>query len=210
MERPKLIEIKKAKDFDQWYWLKAELVTFCRAQGLRISGNKADIAHRIRHFLDTGEKEPPQKQPRKKVTSQFDWHSAPLTLETKITDSYKNTQNVRRFMVSQVGKSFRFSIPLMKWMKENEGKTLAAAILQWETIEKSKRAGNYTTEIPPGNEYNQYVRDFSQDNPGQSLSAARRCWAYKRSQPGRNRYHPDDLINSGMSPTDKPSPQTSD
>lgn len=199
MERPELETIKKAQAFDQWYWLKQELTEFCRANGLKVSGNKAEIAHRIRHFLETGSRERLEALPKKKVTSKFDWHSAELTPETKITDSYKNTQNVRRFMVSQVGKSFRFSIRLMAWIKENEGKTLADVVAQWQAIETAKKEGNYQTKIPPGNEYNQYVRDFSQDNPGQPLQVARKCWLYKRSQPGSNKYHPKDLVDSALS-----------
>jgi hypothetical protein len=61
----------------------------------------------------------------------FDWHSEKLSLETRITKSYKNTQNVRRFFKLHIGDHFRFDVPFMAWMKSSEGKTLKAAIHEW-------------------------------------------------------------------------------
>ena len=121
MKRPELSNIKSVDEFDRWYWLKEELVTYCKENGLQVTGNKLAVANRIRQFLKNGIRETQSTKKLKKANSKFDWNAEKLSLETKITDSYKNTQNVRRFMVSQVGPSFRFSIPLMKWMKENEG-----------------------------------------------------------------------------------------
>ncbi len=43
----------------------------------------------------------------------FDWHADPITRETPVTDSYKSTQNVRRFMVAQCGAAFAFDRPFM-------------------------------------------------------------------------------------------------
>ena len=42
-------------------------------------------------------------------------------------------------------------------------------------------------------EYNTYVRDFFADNPGASLEDAIRCWNYKKSLKGHNRYERSDL-----------------
>lgn len=50
--------------------------------------------------------------------SDFDWHSSPLTRETLLTDRYKNTQNVRRFMKKECGEDFKFNRPFMIWIKE--------------------------------------------------------------------------------------------
>jgi len=35
------------------------------------------------------------------LTAGFDWHSDPITRATPITDGYRNTQNVRRFLRSE-------------------------------------------------------------------------------------------------------------
>lgn len=58
----------------------------------------------------------------------IDWHSAPLTPDTRITSSYRNTQNVRRFFRAQLGEDFKFNRPFMAWMKSAEGKTLGQAV----------------------------------------------------------------------------------
>ncbi|MEX5543763.1 DUF6434 domain-containing protein, partial [Pseudomonas poae] len=38
---------------------------------------------------------------------EFNWHSDSLTRATPVTSSYKNTQNVRRFMLEHCGAAFR-------------------------------------------------------------------------------------------------------
>ena len=41
-------------DFQNYYWLQAELQTFCREHGLPASGSKIEITERISHYLTTG------------------------------------------------------------------------------------------------------------------------------------------------------------
>lgn len=38
----------------------------------------------------------------------FNWHSDQLTRNTTVCKNYRNTQNVRRFMVEHCGVDFRF------------------------------------------------------------------------------------------------------
>jgi hypothetical protein len=66
------------------------------------------------------------------MKSSFDWHGAPLSLGTRITDDYKSTQNVRRFFKAQLGDHFHFTVEFMAWMKNGSGKTLKAAVLEWK------------------------------------------------------------------------------
>ncbi|MBC6111353.1 DUF6434 domain-containing protein [Pedobacter fastidiosus] len=58
----------------------------------------------------------------------FDWHSEPLTDETTITKTYKNTQNVRRYFQSHLGTKWKNNRFFMAWLKDNEGKTLKDAV----------------------------------------------------------------------------------
>lgn len=53
-ERPDLTKQLDNKTFSQFYYLKEELVDFCRQNGLPTSGSKLEIANRIVCFLDTG------------------------------------------------------------------------------------------------------------------------------------------------------------
>jgi len=68
------------------------------------------------------------KQPK----SKFDWHSEPLSLDTVITNSYKSTQNVRRFFRQHCGDDFHFDVLFMAFMKTSSGITLGEAVAEWK------------------------------------------------------------------------------
>lgn len=53
-ERPELNRELKSAEFLEYYYLKEELVEFCRENGLPTSGGKQDLTERIACFLDTG------------------------------------------------------------------------------------------------------------------------------------------------------------
>ena len=61
----------------------------------------------------------------------FDWHCNKITDTTPIDESYKSTQNVRRYFKSRCGDHFKFDRSFMAWMKENSGKTMGDAVAEW-------------------------------------------------------------------------------
>lgn len=194
-ERPEIANCPDSTTFRKWYYLKEELIQFARKAGLRTSGGKFEIADRIAYFLDTGE--PPPEAKRKAPSSQFDWHTEVLSPETVITDSYKNTQNVRRFMKSHID-GFSFSIPLMDWMKANIGKTLADAVKEAERLKSEKRKGVKQPD-QPHNQYNAYTRAYFDAVPNGTQAEVRALWAEKRKRPGPYVFDAKDLelIKSG-------------
>lgn len=56
MNRPELNVAISLNDFLNHYWLRTELVFFCRNYGIIASGSKMEIADRIQLFLATGKK----------------------------------------------------------------------------------------------------------------------------------------------------------
>lgn len=50
----KLDKNMDSKTFREFYYLKEELVNFCRDNGLPVSGGKIELTERIAYFLDTG------------------------------------------------------------------------------------------------------------------------------------------------------------
>ncbi|SJL83890.1 DUF6434 domain-containing protein [Vibrio palustris] len=62
---------------------------------------------------------------------QVDWHKNHIDDDTVITDSYKTTQNVRRYFKSKFGEQFKFDRNFMQWMKDATGKTMAEACQEW-------------------------------------------------------------------------------
>ena len=49
------------------------------------------------------------------------------------------------------------------------------------------------TEIDKQFQYNQYIRDFFKDNDDKTLKDAIKCWNYKKSLKGHNKYEKSDL-----------------
>ena len=53
-ERPILSKELDSQSFLNFYYLKEELIDFCRENGLPVYGGKFELTERIAHFLDTG------------------------------------------------------------------------------------------------------------------------------------------------------------
>ncbi|MEO1366818.1 MAG: DUF6434 domain-containing protein, partial [Acidobacteriota bacterium] len=190
--RPDITTLTDGAEIRRWYWMKSELLEECRRLGLKVSGGKFRLLDRIAHYHDTGEATFPGDKAAK-VTSTFNWRSAELTLATVITDSYRNSQNVRRFFKSHVGPHFTFKTAYMAWMRENTGKTLADAVEAIKRMEAESRRPGFQSEIADHNQFNRYTRDFLADNPQMGMDEVRRFWALKRAMPsedGRHGYHP--------------------
>lgn len=191
-KRPELTKNISLKDFKEFYWLKEELLDFCRLEKLDKKGGKIELTARIEKYLETGIKEF-SKEEKQKSLSQFDWNNEKLTLETLITDNYKNTENVRAFFRDQIGDKFKFNVKFMNWMKKADGKTLKNAVDEWRKISKGFRNDKSQKEIAPQFEYNTYIRDFMNDNPKVAREIVIKCWKIKKSLRGDNKYHRNDL-----------------
>jgi hypothetical protein len=190
--KPNLDKNISLADFNDFYWLKEELVAFCKNVGISTLGGKIEISDRIRHYILTGKTDRIELK-KSKSKSKFDWNKETLTVKTLITDNYKNGENVRNFFIQEVGSHFAFNVIFMKWIKENVGKTLGDAIFEWNRINELKKDKNYVSEIDPQFEYNRYMRAFMADNPELSSKDAMRHWKLKRSQRGTNEYERTDL-----------------
>jgi Domain of unknown function (DUF6434)/SAP domain-containing new25 len=192
MKRPDIKKIKTGEELKRWYWLKKELEAFCKLKKLSYAGTKFDILERLANAIDKGVSG--FKILIHKPASKFVWSKSTLTLNTIITDSYTNGPNTRKFFKEHCGGKFHFSIPFMNFMKNNCGKTLGDAVNEWERLHELSKQKNFKSDIPVGNQYNQYIRDFFTDNPNKTIAEARHCWKLKRSLPlGKHVYEKKDL-----------------
>lgn len=184
-ERPALDRQLDSKTFRGFYYLKEELIDFCRKNGLPVSGSKIEITDRIAYFLETGGilSASPAK---KKGTTISD-----ISEDTRIEPDFVCSETHRAFFKEQIGGSFSFNVPFQKWLKNNAGKTYKDAIAAYYEIMEEKKKG--TTVIDKQFEYNTYIRDFFADNKGKSLEEAIQCWNYKKQLYGHNRYEKSDL-----------------
>ena len=186
-DRPKLDTTLRGSVFREYYYLKEELTAFCRDNGLPVSGGKSELTERIAHFLDTGEVL--SASPRKSVCRPDT--GAPLTKDSIIEENFVCSEKHRAFFKSEIGGSFSFNVPFQKWLKQNAGKTYGEAVEAYFILLEEKKKNK--PQIDSQFEYNTYIRDFFADNKGRTLGDAIKCWKYKKSLKGHNRYERSDL-----------------
>ena len=186
-ERPELKIGLKGETFRNFYYLKEELVDFCRKNNLPTSGGKLELTDRIATFLDTG-----NVMISRKVSKKSTLDIGELTEQTVIENNFVCSEKHRAFFKEEIGKSFSFNVQFQKWLKSNAGKTYGDAIEAYYQILEEKKQGK--TVIDKQFEYNTYIRDFFEENKGKSLDDAITCWKYKKSLQGHNRYEESDLI----------------
>jgi hypothetical protein len=61
----------------------------------------------------------------------FNWYADTITRATPVTANYRNTQNVRRFLIEECGPEFRFDRDLMHWIKDSTQKTMGDVADEW-------------------------------------------------------------------------------
>lgn len=184
-ERPNLDNNINSKIFKEYYYLKEELIDFCRKNNLQTTGSKLELIERITTFLDTGKKS--YKTHTTKKTKIID----NITLNTIIEENFVCSEKHRAFYKEQIGNSFSFNVAFQKWLKSNAGKTYQNSIDAYYQILEAKK--NTKTTIDKQFEYNTYIRDFFNDNKDKNLDQAIKCWKYKKSLKGHNKYEKEDL-----------------
>ncbi|MED4532557.1 DUF6434 domain-containing protein [Metabacillus fastidiosus] len=183
--RPLLTKEIHMKDFKNFYWLKEELQSFCRENGMSASGSKLEITDRIETFLLTGEIKKPLRKSSSKEKKQEE-----LSLDTVITKNHRCSQDVRAFFKTAISPSFHFSTYIQNYFKNNVGKTYRDVVTAWHEEEQRKKDPSYKKEIAPQFEYNQFIRDFFADpkNEGKSREDAIEAWNTIKKLPGSNKY----------------------
>ncbi len=172
-KRPNLNKSISIKDFKDFYWLKVELVDFCREIGISSRGGKIEIANRITEYLETGKvvKIATTRKPKLPKTTE------PITKDTIIGIEYRTYKEKKEFLQSVIGNQFHFTIHLLDYFKYNTGKkTYGDLINEWYKEQELKKDPNFIKKIAPQFEYNTYIRDFMKDNPNKTRNDAIKYW----------------------------------
>ena len=180
----KLTRDLNPQEFNDYYFLKDELKDFCRKEGLMVSVSKQDLEKWLVHYLATGEE---LKEVNVKIVSNDS--VSKIAMDSKLGENFKCSEDKRAFFEREIGKGFKFKVKFQKWLKANPEKTYSDAIEAYYEIQNSGEK----TEIDKQFQYNQYIRDFFEDNDDKSLDDAIKCWKYKKSIKGHNRYEKSDL-----------------
>ena len=61
----------------------------------------------------------------------FNWHGGVITRKTSVDAHYKNTQNVRRFLLAQCGPQFKFDRDFMACIRDGAAKTMGEVADEW-------------------------------------------------------------------------------
>lgn len=116
-ERPELNKETDSAAFRSFYYLKQELIDFCRENQLPTSGSKTELADRIAHFLDT------ENVLKSSANKKAAVPVGTLTEDTVIEPNIVCSEKHRVFFREKIGKGFSFHVPFQKWLKANAGKT---------------------------------------------------------------------------------------
>lgn len=106
-ERPKLCCALDGKTFREYYYLKEELLAFCRKNNLQTTGSKEELTERIARFLDTGEK-------LRATHSRRTQSVVEITLDTVIEENFVCTEKHRAFFKERIGTAFSFNVTFQK------------------------------------------------------------------------------------------------
>ena len=108
MERPILNKELGSKTFRDFYFLKEELLKFCKENGLSVSGGKIDITDRIAHYLDTGKTLSAPREKRVKAPI------SDIYMDTKIEPDFVCTEKHRAFFKEHIGSTFTVNVAFQK------------------------------------------------------------------------------------------------
>jgi hypothetical protein len=174
--------------FLKTYYLKKELIQFCKANHLPTSLSKQELTKNISDFLEGKEISLQKKEKRIPRGSNIRIEKGLI-----IDKSYSNDVAHRAFFLKEIGKHFKYNVPFIKWMKENKGKsTYQEAIDEWKRIVDLKKTG-FKFEIGSQFEYNTYTRSFFKANPNLTKEDCIKCWNHKKKNLGNHKYEKEDL-----------------
>lgn len=181
MPRPMLTTELRAAEFTRFYWLKEELVAFCRQQHLSTGGSKQDLTQRITSHL-TGEKPAIGAARRPARTAKM---PETFNRSTVIGPGWRCSQELRAYFEQEIGPRFHFDAVMRELIHQGSGQTLGEAIRAWQAAQSNPEPRIIASQF----EYNQHIRDYFQAHPGASLSEAIRAWQEKRQAPQRKVNH---------------------
>lgn len=187
-KRPELTGGISVEEFRRWRWRKDQLQAFCRSAGIVSAGSKEEIFQRIEAYLRQGvvpashRKRPRSHPVGTKQTSPMQRRSREMPKrfddQTTIGPGWRCTAQLRAYFVERLGKSFRFSEPLRRFLREGTGRSLGEAV---EVYRLAIRGPN----LPIGKqfEYNQHVRRYHKTHPGATHAQVVAAWHALKQQP---------------------------
>lgn len=178
-----LSNLKSINDLHERYWLKLELIKFCKVNKLPTQGSKIELIERIDSFFKTGVA---SSHTSKKLTDKDSLR--PITKNT-LVKNYNSDAKTREFFVSNLGIKFKFNSYLRQFTDKKNIKantTYGDLATGWIVFENEKKGSK--PSISKQFEYNQFIQDyFSNENNG-TLQQATSAWKTVKVQKGAHTY----------------------
>jgi hypothetical protein len=179
---PPLSKSLSADIFLQHYFSVQGLKAFCQSEGLSTAGAKSDLNHPIETYLRTGQI---IAFKRESAASHYDSEQR-LTPDTKVIH-YKTDMLTRAFF-AQHGVRFRASLyPYIREKKE-ESITYGDLVEFLKEEQENRKNPHYRTKILKSTEWNQFMRDYSEDTQWRKPKPCREAWLFIKSVPGPKTY----------------------
>ena len=166
------------ENFRRAYWLKRDLLDFCRREHLATGGGKLDLTERIARYLEIGKCE---EAPKSAIPQRQGKMAGPLLLTTLIPEGCRCSQDVRAFFEQELGSGFHFNQVMREYLWNNPGRTLGDAAQAWRA---AREQGTIKREIAPQFEYNRFTRAFYEAHPGASRAEVIEAWKRERARRG--------------------------
>ncbi len=172
-DRPALSASLTGAELTRWYWLRAELAGLARELGTSATGSKDELTARLVAVLDGVRPSPPSKRAAPAPPL-----AEPLSGATLIPAGQRCTEQLRGWMIEQVGPGFRFDGAMRDFVASGAGRTLADAVEHWHATR-----GRRTDEIASQFELNRFTRQWHEDHPGGTRDELLTDWRTYRSLP---------------------------
>ena len=188
MQRPDFDSIKDFAEFSKYYWYRDELISICKAHGLKHSGSKIELNDVIRSYF-AGEKILPVKKPSKKLKPAV----TELALDTGLIEcGFTFGNRFREFFIGQTGdKNFKFNVDMVataKAVKENGD----ASFTLGDLLDIYYGKKTYATYDKSALQWNKFVKDFCADKATEiypeRFKTAARLWKIVRESDGEKIY----------------------
>ena len=171
--RPAITPSLTLSEFLSWYWLKAELMVFCRILGLTTTGSKQELEEKIRRHLSGGElKIAAKRRANGEMPTKF-------TPQTVIGEGWRCNPALGAYFRKACGNGFRFNAIMRDFIHSGAGQTLADAAVRYRA---SVAPDSPRTPIPGQLKYNQHFRDFFAAQPTATRQQAIAAWWERRSR----------------------------
>jgi hypothetical protein len=171
--RPQLSLALPPSEFLAWYWLKSELIAFCRAYGISQTGSKPDLQARIHAALSGRPPSMPDQPVRRNTVMPQIFHAG-----MRIGKGWRCGPALGAYFRATLGNGFHFNAAMRDFIHHGEGKTLLEAE---QCYLASIQPGAVRPQIARQLEYNQHFRDYFAAHPTASRQDAIQAWWLKRN-----------------------------